>query len=127
MSVFKRVLVAGAVAGFLAMSGLFSGSAQAQVPDVNCAALINSPYMCIKNSSRYPVLGLQASSSQTYGANWIMIPGGPIQPGGTAIVKFPVAFGSDCRKFVIINTAAGPHVFPGVDVCRSTTFNVSGW
>lgn len=109
-----------------AMSGT---SAQAQpAPDVNCAALSNSPFMCIKNAANSPVVAVQASSSNMFSpTRWINIPGGAILPGGTAIVKFD-AWSGGCNQFVSIRMASGQtHTYPYINVCSSTSFLVRGW
>ena len=92
-------------------------------PDVNCAVLRGSPFMCVKNASHVPVVAIQATSTQAYNPNsWISIPGGPIAPGGTSIVRFE-PFQGGCRQFVTIRRADGQtRVFPNVDVCNSTSF-----
>ena len=82
-------------------------------------------YGCTEMS---PVVAIQASSNTGFNANnWINIPGGPIMPGGTSIVRFP-AWSGGCNQFVSIRTAEGrTHTYPVVNVCSSTSFVVRGW
>lgn len=122
----KTLLLATAAALF----GITVSQANAQTPpsmSVNCAALSGSPMMCVKNETQYPVIGIQATTGMQFGSDWILIPGGPIPPGGTSIVRFPT-WGTGCMKYVTIKTASGmTHTYPNVDVCRFTSFNVRGW
>lgn len=110
----------------LALAAGISYSANAATPDVNCAALQGSPFMCIKNASIYPITGVQAVNDSAAGQSWIDIPGGPIMPGGTSIVKFPTRSGG-CVQFVLVRSATGrTNSFPNVDVCKSTSFTIRG-
>lgn len=121
-----KSLLLAAVAFF----GITVSQANAQMPPstmVNCAALHGSPMMCVKNETQYPIVGIQATTNVQFGTEWITIPGGPIAPGGTSIVRFPI-WGFGCLKFVTIKTANGmTHTYPNVDVCQSTSFNVRSW
>lgn len=115
------------LAALAAIAGLFA-VAPAHAQSNNCSALSGTPAICLENHSSYPIVGVQAASSTTFGNAWVPIPGGMIPPGGMTIVRFPTAWGSDCHKFVVVKTMAGTtHVFPGVDVCHSTKFMVGGW
>jgi|LauGreDrversion4_2_1035121.scaffolds.fasta_scaffold341270_1 hypothetical protein len=69
----KKIL---ALAAVILSAGV--SQAQAQHVDVNCAALKGSPLMCVKNSSPFPVVAIQATSNQGFNPNsWINIPGVP--------------------------------------------------
>lgn len=113
----------------LALALLVTGSqfANAQsYPNVNCAALMNSPLMCVKNMSHYDIVRIQATTGD-FGASWISIPGGAIPPGGTSIVNFG-NYGGRCNMNVYVQTNAGiTHPYRGVDVCRNTSFNITDW
>lgn len=112
---------------FLIALALLLGVQTASAQNVNCAALSGSPLMCVKNQSPFVIDGIQANTANTFGSQWIRIPGGPIGPGGTSIVNFGNWHGQ-CRMFVVIHTSSGAtHVYPNVDVCRATSFNVTGW
>ena len=105
----------------------FTNVAQAQTPDVNCAALQGTPLMCVKNASKMPVVAIQASSRNAYNPHaWINIPGGPISPGGTSIVKFN-SWEGGCNQYVTIQTMDGKtRTYPNVNVCNNTSFVVRG-
>jgi hypothetical protein len=107
--------------------GIFAFSAMpAKAQMVNCFALSNSPFMCIKNNTPYPISAIQAYDGMSMGKTWIDIPGGLIISGGTTVVKFGTW--SSCVKTVAIRTASGQtHAYPNVNVCTSTSFNVTGW
>ena len=99
-----------------------------------CGALTNSPFMCVKNGSPYPITDivtvLPSMWSPTYvPSGWIHIPGGAIPSGGSTIVKFNTTFfGPGCVQNVIVKTAAGTtHNFPNVDVCRTTSLPIMPW
>lgn len=110
----------------LALAMGISMTVQAATPDVNCAALSGSPYMCLKNASNYPITAIQAINGSAAGQSWIEIPGGPIMPGGTSIVKFPTRSGG-CEQYVFVRSASGRvNSFPNVDVCKSTSFTIRG-
>jgi hypothetical protein len=95
---------------------------------VNCAVLANTPLMCVKNESAFPITAIIASSSAVFGSDWIPIPGSQILPGGTTIVRFPTGWGTNCIKYVGVRTASGQvHSYPSVDVCHSTSFIIRGW
>jgi len=115
--------VAIAVAG-----AIFSTNAGAQQINVNCAALNGSPMMCVKNATSAPVVAVQATSNMGFNpTSWINIPGGPIMPGGTSIVRFPTWAGG-CNQYVSIRLADGrTHTYPFTNVCSSTSFTVQGW
>ena len=114
-----------AIVGVLSIS---TASVAQSAPDVNCAALSGTPLMCVKNAAMSPVVAIMASSRDGMNGNdWINIPGGPIMPGGTSIVRFP-AFSGGCNQYVSIRTAEGrTHTYPGVNVCSSTSFIIRGW
>lgn len=121
-----KTIVASA---FIAIAAIgMAGEAKSQPIDVNCAALQGTPLMCVKNSAAAPVVAIQATSRNSYNPNgWIRIPGGPIMPGGTSIVKFN-AWEGGCTQYVTIQTADGKtHTYPNVNVCNSTSFNVTNW
>jgi len=108
---------------------LFSINANAQaVNGVNCSALSGTPMMCVKNMTSSPIVGIQAVSGNIFSPTaWINIPGGPILPGQTAIVRFN-AWSGGCMQHVVVRTATGmTHSYPFTDVCHSTSFNVVGW
>lgn len=116
----KIILAAASIIGIAA-----SSNAMAQTPDVNCAALRGTPLMCIKNASTVPVVAIQATATQAVNpASWINIPGGPISPGGTSIVRFE-PFQGGCNQFVVIRLMDGNvRTFPNVNVCNSTSFTI---
>ena len=118
-----------AIAAFVALGCLtLSSESNAQGIDVNCAALSGTPLMCVKNAAMSPVVAIQAASNNGFNPNgWINIPGGPIAPGGTSIVKFN-AWSGGCNQYVSIRTANNQvHTYPFVNVCSSTSFTVRGW
>ena len=117
-----------AIAVVAALGCLGVSAANAETPDVNCSALSGTPLMCVKNAAMSPVVAIQAASNNGFNPNgWINIPGGPIMPGGTSIVKFN-AWSGGCNQYVSIRTENGTvRTYPGVDVCRSTSFMVRGW
>ena len=99
----------------------------AQALGVNCAALSGSPYMCIKNQSSSPVIAVTASSGNMFGNDWINIPGGPIMPGGTSIVRFNTWSGG-CNQHLFVRTANGQtHMLPFLNVCQAASVIISGW
>ena len=121
----KTIIASMIVAvGAISMSGI----AKAQPIDVNCAALQGTPLMCVKNSANAPVVAIQATSRGGFNPSaWIRIPGGPIMPGGTSIVRFN-SWEGGCNQYVTIQTADNrTHTYPNVNVCNSTSFNISGW
>ena len=122
----KNLLAGISLALGISLSASQPALAQANI--VNCAALSGSPMMCVKNMSGAPVVAIQATPNQNFNpTSWINIPGGPIMPGGTSIVRFN-AWNGGCNQFVTIRTAEGrTHTYPFVNVCSSTSFNVTGW
>lgn len=117
------VLVAGVL--FFA----FSTRSHAQMaPDVNCSALRGTDKMCVKNASHFPITAIQAVNGSVFSPNnWINIPGGVIQPGGTAIVKFN-AWAGGCTQSIFVRTSTGnTHPYLGVNVCDSSSFIIRGW
>ena len=125
---FKNLLSASILSIGLMSVALPSTSHAQSVNNVNCAALTNSPFMCVKNMSSYPVVAMQASSSNGFNTNaWIRIPGGAIHNSATAIVKFN-AWSGGCNQYVTILTSDNrTHTYPQVNVCQATSFNVNGW
>lgn len=119
-------IIMATVIGFASMTG--ASTAKAQALGVRCDALSGSPYMCVKNLTSFPIIGMQASSSMGFNAKaWINIPGGPIMPGETTIVKFS-SWAGGCNQFVTIQTAdMKTHTYPFVDVCHSVSFLVKSW
>ena len=95
---------------------------------VNCGALVGFPLMCVKNMTSSPVVAIEATPN--FGFNptgWINIPGGPIMPGTTTVVKFNTFVGGD-NQYISIKMANGTtHTYPFVNVRYNTSFNVVGW
>ncbi len=104
-----------------------SGAKAQQAPDVNCAALSGTPLMCVKNASPFSIVGIQAITGNAFNPSaWIPISGGPIAPGGTAIVKFPTWSG--CVQTVFVRTSSGTtHPYFNTNVCAATSFVIRGW
>src|SRR4051812_47014615 len=94
------------LAASLAVAVLFglAKPAAAQIP-FNCAMLSGSPFLCLKNESGKLLVAIQtvAPNSGWYNpASWVTIPGGGVQPGGAAVVKFPAYKG--CIQNIVVRT-----------------------
>jgi hypothetical protein len=94
----------------------------------NCSALLGFPLICVKNESAFPIMGIQTTSSMSLGSNWIAVPGGPIPPGGLAIVKFP-PWSGDYQNVFVKTMEGRTRMFPHQNVRWLTSLVIGreGW
>jgi hypothetical protein len=101
--------------------------AQGNTSMFNCAMLSGTPFMCLKNESVAPIVAVQAVAPG-YGwfnpTAWIMVPGGGIQPGGAAVIKFPVFSHGAVQNIVIRTADSQVHYMWNVNVVANTSLTI---
>jgi hypothetical protein len=129
-----RLIGASAFAAILAIGVAlnFASPAQAQFgmgpSPQDCAMTSGTSRMCVTNNSPFMITGIEAGTFMQPDGHWVPIPGGFIRPGQTVMVNFPVWQKGTCVMNVFAqNWAGGTHMFPGLNVCRSTRIVIGGW
>lgn len=93
---------------------------------VNCDALSNSPFVCIGNETRSPIVGISCEKRGLFSNHDepVAVPRGVIPPGKIGIVKFQE--GLDCKSDMKVTTADHhDHVFKGQDPESLTFFPIT--
>lgn len=125
---FTRFATAGMIAAAMLVLATERGHAQAM--NVNCAALSGSPFLCLKNDSRMPVIGIQAVAPG-HGwyspGGWIPISGGGVKPGGVVVVKMPTYSNGDIQNIVVQSADGKPHYFWNTNVRQVTSLLIRGF
>ena len=108
-----------AVFALIAMVGLTS-NAKAQVVGVPCQAFGNSPFVCIKNNSNWPVAYIDCDGYQVR----VVSDGGFIAPRSIGVAKFRQPY---CSRVVIYTQDGRARSAPMIDAKNTTIINIDPW
>ncbi len=84
-ALITSILVCGAVGGVFAIGKAFGSEALPSNSTIDCSELSGSPYVCVINHKNVGISGMTCPGWFTNAQN---IPGGVIDPGEVAIIKF---------------------------------------
>ena len=94
----------------------------------DCARTSGTSRLCVTNNSSFMITGIEAGSFMAPDGHWVPIPGGYVAPGRTTMVNFPVWAHGTCVLNVFVQTWQGTtHMFPQLNVCRTTRIIIGGW
>lgn len=127
----KNVLKGLVLAGTLASGAAHADDASALEQFVNCDSLTHSPYICVFNETKSPIVGIGCVKSGFFSDSevGVPVPRGVIPAGKVSVVKFPE--GLACEKKLTVTTRDGHrHDFVGQNVSDATVLTITsdgGW
>lgn len=87
---------------------------------MECGAFTNSPFICIKNDSLFPVAAIDCDGYRVQMVNF----GGYIPPGLTGVGKFNKPF---CSRATVITQDGRSHNLAALDTRSVTEITISPW